>query len=305
MRTLPLELSRRQFLRSWRPAPPCRPLHRGSLRRRPIQIGRYDRSLDIRPEEEPTFSPAFSASRSRSGSANHSSSRTVQAPRTNIGTEAVVNAPPDGYSLLLFDRGCRDNATLYDKLDFNFIRDIDRRWHRYRDRFHDGGQSDLFRPRRFLNSSPGPKPIRARSTWRLPALELPPSGRRVVQGDDRHRYAPCTVSGLGTGHDRSARGASAGYFGSVPASDRVHSGRQAARAGLTTLIGSEALPDIPTLGDFVPGYETSHWFGIGAPRGTPGEDIDKLNMHVNAALADPKIKARFARPRRHCVPLLA
>ncbi len=63
---------------------------------------------------------------------------------------------------------------------------------------------------------------------------------------------------------------------------------------MTTATRSEALPDVPTVGDFVPGYEASTWFGVGAPRNTPAEIVDKLNKEINAALADPKIKARLA-----------
>jgi tripartite-type tricarboxylate transporter receptor subunit TctC len=63
---------------------------------------------------------------------------------------------------------------------------------------------------------------------------------------------------------------------------------------VSTAVRSEALPDIPTMGQFVPGYEASQWYGVGAPRGTPAEVIDRLNTEINAALADPKLKARFA-----------
>ena len=75
---------------------------------------------------------------------------------------------------------------------------------------------------------------------------------------------------------------------------RIHQSRQAARTGVTTAMRSEALPDLPTVGDFVPGYEASAWFGVGAPKGTPAEIIDRLNKEINAGLADPKLKARLA-----------
>ena len=74
---------------------------------------------------------------------------------------------------------------------------------------------------------------------------------------------------------------------------QVRAGKLRALA-VTTATRSEALPDIPTVGEFVPGYEASVWFGLGAPKGTPAEIIDKLNLETNAALADPKIKARIA-----------
>ena len=75
--------------------------------------------------------------------------------------------------------------------------------------------------------------------------------------------------------------------------EHIRAGKLRALA-VTTATRSEALPDIPTVGDFVPGYEASSWFGVGAPRNTPTEIVDKLNNEINAALADPKIKARLA-----------
>ena len=84
------------------------------------------------------------------------------------------------------------------------------------------------------------------------------------------------------------------YFGPMPASiEYIRTGKLRALA-VTTATRSEALPDIPTVGDFVPGYEASTWFGVGAPKNTPAEIIDKLNKEINAGLADPKMKARLA-----------
>src|SRR5262249_18464874 len=83
-------------------------------------------------------------------------------------------------------------------------------------------------------------------------------------------------------------------FGSVPSSiEYIRSGKMRA-LGVTTAIRTQTLPDIPTVGEFVPGYEATAWYGIGAPRATPAEIADKLNKEVNAALDDPKIKARLA-----------
>ena len=83
-------------------------------------------------------------------------------------------------------------------------------------------------------------------------------------------------------------------FDAMPASiEHIRAGKLRALA-VTTATRSEALPDIPTVGDFVPGYEASAWFGIGAPKNTPAEIIDKLNKEINAGLADPKMKARLA-----------
>ena len=84
------------------------------------------------------------------------------------------------------------------------------------------------------------------------------------------------------------------YFGPMPSSiEYIRAGKLRALA-VTTATRSEALPDIPTVGDFVPGYEASAWFGVGAPKNTPAEIVDKLNKEINAGLADPKMKARLA-----------
>ena len=83
-------------------------------------------------------------------------------------------------------------------------------------------------------------------------------------------------------------------FATMPASiEYIRAGKLRALA-VTTATRSEALPDIPTVGEFVPGYEASTWYGVGAPKNTPAEIVDKLNKEINAALADPKIKARLA-----------
>src|SRR5262249_15401427 len=127
----------------------------------------------------------------------------------NIGTDAVVRASPDGYTLLMVGGWNAINATLYDKLSFNFIRDI----------------------------------------------------------------APVATTVATIGH--------------------VNAGRLRALA-VTTATRAEALPVIPTVGEVVPGYETSLWLGLGAPKGTPAATVAKLNKALTGALADPKIKARLA-----------
>jgi tripartite-type tricarboxylate transporter receptor subunit TctC len=83
-------------------------------------------------------------------------------------------------------------------------------------------------------------------------------------------------------------------FGSMPSLVGYIRTDKLRALGVTTASRSDALPDIPTVGDFVPGYESNGWYGIGAPRNTPAEVIDKLNKEINTGLADPKIKARFA-----------
>ena len=139
-----------------------------------------------------------------------------------------------------------------------------------------------------------PRPIRARSTWRRLA-----TGPRHVAGE---------LFKMMTGVDM----VHVPYRGAAPALtdllggqvqvmfDTMTSSIEYIRAGklralaVTTATRSEALPDIPTVGDFVPGYEASAWFGLGAPKNTPAEIVDKLNKEINAGLADPKMKARLA-----------
>ena len=108
-------------------------------------------------------------------------------------------------------------------------------------------------------------------------------------------HGPRAVSRRRARADRSARRTGAGHASpSVPASiEYIRAGKLRALA-VTTATRSEALPDIPTVGEFVPGYEASAWFGVGAPKNTPAEIVDKLNKEINAGLADPKIKARLA-----------
>ena len=100
--------------------------------------------------------------------------------------------------------------------------------------------------------------------------------------------------GAAPGAHRPARRTGAGHVRHMAASiEHIRAGKLRALA-VTTATRSEALPDIPTVGDFVPGFEASSWYGFGAPKNTPAEIVDKLNKEINAALADPKIKARIA-----------
>src|SRR5262249_49355215 len=110
----------------------------------------------------------------------------------------------------------------------------------------------------------------------------------------RHRHGPRALSRWRAGGHRSHRRAGAGLLRHHCLVDRVCQDWQAGALAVTTAARSEALPDIPTVPGFVPGYEASGWFGLGAPKGTPVEIIDMLNKEINAALADPKMKARLA-----------
>jgi tripartite-type tricarboxylate transporter receptor subunit TctC len=212
----------------------------------------------------------------------------------NIGTEAVVHAPPDGYTLLLVGLWNAIGATLYDKLNFNFIRDIT--------------------PVAGIASMPNVMEVNPS----FPAKTVPelityakanPGKINMASGGTggpNHMFGELfkMMTGVNVLHV-PYRGEALALtdllggqvqlqFGSVPASiEYIKAGRLRALA-VTTAVRSEALPDIPTVGDFVPGYEATNWTGIGAPRGTPPEVIATLNREVNAALADPKLRARFA-----------
>ena len=183
----------------------------------------------------------------------------------NIGTEAVVNAPPDGYTLLLVNPANAINATLYRKLQFNFLQDI-------------APVAGIMRvpnvmvvnpsvpAKTFPSSSPMPRPIRARSTGRPRATARRCISRRAVQDDDRRRHGARAVSRLGAGAHRPDERHRAGDLRQHAALDAAHP-RQAARAG-----GDDdgaildALPDVPTVARLRPGYEASAFYGMGVPR---------------------------------------
>src|ERR1700704_2471449 len=213
---------------------------------------------------------------------------------TNIATEAVVKAAPDGYTLLLITAANAINATLYGALNFNFIRDI--------------------APVAALGHEPNTVLVNPS----VPAKTIPefiahakanPGKLAMASGGNG---APSHVSGelfkMMTGVNLvhvPYRGAApaltdliAGqvhiYFGPLLASvDHIKTVRLRVLA-VTSLQRSEILPDVPTVNESVPGYEAAQSYGVGAPKGTPAEVVDRLNKEVNPALADPKMKARFA-----------
>jgi tripartite-type tricarboxylate transporter receptor subunit TctC len=213
---------------------------------------------------------------------------------TNLGTEAVVKAPADGYTLLLVNAASAINATLYAKLNFNFIRDI------------------------VPVASIDREPLAMQLNPAVPATSVPefiayaktaPGKINLASGGIG---APSHIAGelfkMMAGVNLlhvPYRGAAPAltdllggqvqvYFGPIPSSiEYIKTGRLRALA-VTTATRSDVLPDVPTMGEFLPGYEASTWNGLGAPGNTPVEIIEKLNTAINAGLADATIKARIA-----------
>jgi tripartite-type tricarboxylate transporter receptor subunit TctC len=212
----------------------------------------------------------------------------------NIGTEAVVRAPADGYILLLVGPSSAINATLYDKLNFDFIRDIAPVAGVIR-----GPYVMVVNPSvpaktvpefiAYAKANPGKISMGSPGVGTTPhvAGEL----FKMMAGVDMvhvpYRGAGPTLVDLIAGQVQVS-------FASMPSSvGYIRTGKLRALA-VTTATRSDALPDVPTVGEFVPRYEASGWYGIGAPKGTPVEIIDMLNKEINASLVDPKLKTRLA-----------
>lgn len=212
---------------------------------------------------------------------------------TNIATEFVVRAPPDGYTLLFASGPNAINATLYPKLNFNYLRDI-------------APVASIVRVPNVMVVHPS-VPVKTVPEFIAYAKANPGKINMASSGVGSTPHLSGELFKMLAGVDMQHvpyRGAApamvdllAGqvqlYFVTTPVSiEYIRSGRLRALA-LSTATRSEALPDLPTVGEFVPGYEASAWYGIGAPRATPADVIQKLNSEVNAVLAEPKIKARF------------
>jgi tripartite-type tricarboxylate transporter receptor subunit TctC len=213
---------------------------------------------------------------------------------SNLAARAVVRAPADGHTLLLVTTTNAINATLYNSLDFNLVRDIT----------PVGGlilvpNVMVVNPAvpaktvpefiAYAKFNPGKMNMASTGNGTVPHVsgELFNMMAGVNMVHVQYRGAPQALTDLLGGQVQV-------YFASTTVSiEHIRAGRLRALA-VTTARRSEALPDIPTVGDFLPGYESSLWFGIGVPKNTPVEIIDKLNMEINAGLADPKIKALVA-----------
>jgi len=214
---------------------------------------------------------------------------------TNIGTEAVVRAPPDGYTLLWATTSSAINPTLYDKLNFNFIRDI-------------APVASVMRSPNVMAVNPS-----------FPTKSVPEFIAYAKANPSKINMASSTIGGTDhlcgelfktmAGIDMinvPYRGGGAALFTDLFSGQvQVNFPVLAASIGyiradklralaVTTPARWEGLPDIPTVGEFVPGYEASSWQGVGLPKATTTEIIDKLNNQINAALADPGMKARLS-----------
>ncbi|HVG51111.1 MAG TPA: tripartite tricarboxylate transporter substrate binding protein [Xanthobacteraceae bacterium] len=212
----------------------------------------------------------------------------------NIGTEAVINAPPDGYTILLVNPANGINASLYKNLNFNFIRDI-------------VPVAGLMRVPNVMEVNPN-VPAKTVAEFIAYAKANPGKINWASSGNGTSVHLSGELFKMMTGVDLQH----VPYRGSAPALtdmiggqvqvmfDNMPSSIEHIRAGklralaVTTAVRSDALPGVPTVAETVPGYEASAWFGIGAPKGTPPAIIEKLNREVNLALADPKMKAKLA-----------
>ena len=202
--------------------------------------------------------------------------------------------PPDGYTLLAFDTTSAVNATLYDRLNFNFIRDIAPVASIVRLPFvvllHPSVPAKTIAEFiAYAKANPGKINMASAGNGTLPhvAGELfkMMTGTEMVTVTYRGA-APALADLLG--------GQVQVYFGTTPASiEHIRTGRLRAIA-VTTAARLDLLPDLPTVKDTVPGYEATGWWGMGAPKGTPADVIERLNGDINAALADPALKARIA-----------
>ena len=210
----------------------------------------------------------------------------------NISTEVVVRAPPDGYTLLQVGTSHAINTTLY-KLDFDLIRDIVpvagiARAHLVM-LVHPSFPARTV-PEFIAHAKANPGKINMASAGSGSSPRLAGELFKLMTGIDMvhvpYRGGAPAMSDLIAGQVQA-------MFSNLPAVEYIRAGKLRALA-VTTATRSDELAEVPTVGEFVPGYEASAWYGIGAPKGTPAEIVETLNKETNAALADPMIKARLA-----------
>jgi len=224
---------------------------------------------------------------------------------TNIGVQAAINSPPDGYTLLLFGNASAINVTLYERLPFDFLRDI-------------APVAGLVSyplvmevnpsfPARtvtefisYTKTNPGKVNMGSAGIGTIPHL----AGElfKAMTGADMvhvpYRGEPPAITDILAGQVQV-------MFGNITASiEHIRSGGLRALA-VTTAAPSITLPNVPTVGETVLGYEATGWFGLGAPKGTPPQILEKLNREINAGLADPDVQARYVALGSMPLPLSA
>ena len=210
---------------------------------------------------------------------------------TNIATESVAHAVADGYTLLWVTHANAFNATLYDKLDFNFIRDVQ-------------PVASVLRVPAVMEVTPS-VPAKTVPEFIAYAKANPGKINMDTQGIGSVNHVAGELFKSMAGVDLVAVHYRGSFFpdllggqvqisfSPIPSSlDFIRAGKLRALA-VTTATRAELLPDIPTIGEFVPGYEATAWFGIGAPKKTPAEIVGRLNKEINSGLADPTFKARL------------
>jgi tripartite-type tricarboxylate transporter receptor subunit TctC len=213
---------------------------------------------------------------------------------SNVATEAVVNAPPDGYTLLVATSVNAINATLYEKLNFNLIRDV-------------APVASIHREPFVMEVNPS-VPVKTVPEFIAHAKANPGKINMASAGIGSGNHVAGELFKMMTGVNLvhvPYRGAGPALvdllggqvqvmFATMSSSIEYVRGGKLRALAVTTATRSPVLPDIPTVAEFVPGYESSFWSGVGAPKNTPPGIVDKLNREINAALADPKFKARLA-----------
>jgi len=212
----------------------------------------------------------------------------------NIGTEAAVRAPADGYTLLLVGGLNAVNATFYDKLNFNFIRDIAPVASIIRTPFVMAVNPTVPAktvPEFIAYAKTSPGKINYGSAGTGTATHLTGELFKMMAGVDMV-HVPYRGGGPALA-DLLGDQVQVMFPTTVSSIEYIRAGRLRALA-VTAATRSDVLPEIPTVGEFVPGYEASNWYGVGAPKATSAKIVEKLNKEINAGLADPNMKTRLA-----------